>query len=74
MKNNFLTVSFVIFLSGCFSPVVEKTFSSNGDPSYLISCPGGIVECTEAAGNVCQTHGYIIINQSKKTNLLVKCK
>lgn len=68
MKMKNLSIAISIFLiTGCAT--VSKTYTSNGEEAYTLNCSGtarGWDTCFKAAGNLCGTQGYNVLEKSSE--------
>lgn len=65
MKITMICLTIVIFLSGCAT--VKKTYTSNGQEGYSITCSGSALNwgmCYEKAGELCGQKGYEILEKT----------
>ncbi len=65
-----LCTGITLLLSGCLQ--VRDSYSSDGRKAYAVSCngiTGSWDQCQAAAGNICGTAGYDILDRSTDRNM-----
>lgn len=72
MKKAVLLLVIVVFVSGCAT--ASKTFTSDGKEGYAIACSGLALNwgmCYEKAGELCREKGYVVLEKSGDTGVIV---
>jgi hypothetical protein len=72
MSKVILIISIMAFVGGCAT--ASKTFTSDGQEGYAISCSGSALNwgmCYEKAGKLCRSKGYEVLEKSGDTGAMV---
>ena len=69
----FSTLFLTFVLNGCAT--VKETYSQDGRKAYTLNCSGlarGWDKCYAAAGELCKTKGYDILDKTGESNVLIQ--